>query len=301
MITKNRLFLFVFLISYLTSSNTYSANYKSLVKNFKNVRKKLYSKNKTIEISLPSAGFIPNQSYINSLIVSGEVGYYLSEAWGLHFEVSYIKNFDKEERYCLEHFYNDPNNLVAQDCPDIDEEDVTKPLKDSKGNAIKGANFGPVYPDIQELKYLAMLKLSWNPVYGKQIAFLSFTSYFDLFMNIGVGFSISDFYKKTDRLKNGGFSRGPIASDFEGLCPPSPGICPSASDYNENIGAAGRPTPEPQSNFAMGFGIGQKFQFLKSYHLKIEAKNYTLIGSDIGTNSYFKPFYAISASAGARF
>ena len=53
----------------------------------------------------------------------------------------------------------------------------------------------------------------WNPVYGKQLLFLSATSYFDLFFELGGGVMMSDFYPERNVLNNGNEPRAPYYTD----------------------------------------------------------------------------------------
>ena len=71
------------------------------------VLNKKYPKKNKIEISVPTIGYIFNQSYINSIMLQGAISQYRNEEWGLSLDVAKFINEDKYERYCLERFYND--------------------------------------------------------------------------------------------------------------------------------------------------------------------------------------------------
>ena len=53
------------------------------------------------------------------------------------------------------------------------------------GRVIDGSSFAPTYIGIREIDLLVIGNFSWNPLYGKQLAFLTFTSYFDFYVNVG--------------------------------------------------------------------------------------------------------------------
>ncbi len=259
---------------------------------------KLYPRERKFELTLPVVGLIPNQSYIDSMALAGQAAYHFTERWGVQLEGSWVFNYDREERYCLEHFYNDADNSVVPDCPERGD-DITAPLKDQNGNSVKGANFGPIYVPVRELKSLLTASALWNPVYGKQIAFLSFVSHFDLFLLAGGGMAVSDFYPESQYLKNGTISHGNPPADFEGGCPTSIGICPldARDNYLDMIGESGRPESVREMHPVVTFGVGQRFHFLKHWLVKAELRNFTLYSADLGVEA----FYMLSLGTGVRF
>lgn len=269
--------------------------YQRAVELEENVQHKLFPKDGKVEISAPTGGFILNQSYVNSALLQGAVSYFVSESWGVGVEGVGVFNSDKDERFCIEHFYNDPDNRVAAACPEPDQ-DIYTPLLDQNNQPVKGASFGPTYVAIRELEFMAFASLIWNPIYGKQLAFLSFTSYFDIFTTIGIGVAKSTFYPESLNMRNGRPARGPVPADVQG-CPASPGICAQDPDVLSQIGEEGRPDPEEHFSQVLTVGIGQKFHFWQNFHLKAELRNFTLFDLDQGVELY----YALWAGVGFRF
>jgi outer membrane beta-barrel protein len=249
------------------------------------VKNKLYPKNKKIEFSLP-LGTILNQALVNSLVVGGSVGYYFNEQWGLHFEYIKALNTDRPQRHCLENFYNDNQARLSSSCSPKTEEDASKGLLDEDGNVIAGANFGPAYLGIREIDSFITAAVSWNPIYGKQLSFMSLTNRFDIFLKLGIGVTLSDYYKDTNTaMINGkeqtlrGVLTGSevISKEITG-CPKTVGICPDSDDYDykDFVGEKGRPKPSKDKSVTLSAAIGQKIHFAKYFNLKAEIRNYTL-------------------------
>lgn len=249
------------------------------------VRPKLFPKTKKIELNVPNFGTILNQSYLNTFIVGGGLGYFWSESWGISADFFYAVNQNKAERECIESFYNNfEYNITGEECasqnPKTDDE-----LRSA------GANYGPAYVPIREIKYMFALNGTWNPVYGKQIMFLSVTNYFDLFVNFGAGLAFSTYYPLSTELRNGRKSRGVTREEA--------GAYSSETDANgkQLIGIDGRPDPQEQMNIMTDVGIGQKFHFAKRFHVKAEIRNFTLLGTPQG----FDTFFALYGGFGVRF
>ncbi len=289
--------LLCILCIYLLPSFLYGQSYQRAAESEENVKNKLFPKFGKFEVSMPAGGLILNQSYVDSYLVQGALTYYISESWGLSLEGLYVINSDRSERFCIENFYNDPFNQLAVPCP-IPTDDIRAPLKDTKGNAVRGASFGPAYSPIRELNTLAFATAVWNPIYGKQLAFLNFTSYFDIFVTMGLGVAMSTFYPESLYLRNGKKARGQLPLDFPPTgCPQSLGVCPDDKDADSLIGANGRPDPQADISPMLTFGLGQKFHFAKRFHLKTELRNFTLIG---GPNTY-EAYFALWLGVGVRF
>ena len=267
-------------------------SYRRAVEQEGNVRNKLFPKNKKIELSLPSFGVVLNQSYLDSFAVHTAASYYVSENWGVTLEAMFAINEDKPERYCIENFYNDYEDQVAASCPDPSE-DKTVHLFDSNGNAKKGANFGPAYAAVREINTIITGAATWAPIYGKQLAFLTQTLYFDLFFTFGAGVTMSTFYPESSTLRDGRLSRGLVTADLpDNGCPTGtgiPGVCPNDTDSNwsDLIGVNGRPDPEEHVTPTLAFGLGQKIHFLDRWHLRAEVRNYTLVGTHAGIEMFF--------------
>ena len=255
-----------------------------------NVLRKRFLKSGDFEFSLPSVGFVLNQSYLNSIVIHGSVNYFINERWGLGVDVAYVNNLDKIERTCIENFYNDANDLIAEACALGD--DKVSAILDKSGQVRKGANLGPAYVPIRELETLLALTLTWSPIYGKQIAMLSYTGHFDLYSIMGLGVANSKFFPLSDTLRNGKISRDkPVDADeaSKEACISRYGACPSEANFDQLIGRNGRPDAIlNQATPMFTFGVGQKFH-IKSFadlHLKLEFRNYALIDPE-GIEYYF--------------
>ncbi len=277
---NQKLFYLLFVSFYFTFSLfAEEESYDRVVKGSTVVKNKLFSKENRPEIGINFGGIL-NQSYVTSFLLAGEFKYHFSEIWGLSLDGAYALNSNKKERDCIETFYNDPDSVVDAECeadgPFVDATTGSRPVK---------GNYGPADVPIRALKYLITAGAIWTPVYGKQILLLAATSYFDLFINLGGGIAISDFYPEQTRLKNGRTSRGEFEST-NGTVDPSknPGADPTETYA---YGTEGRPDPESQTSFLINLGIGQKFFFAKKFTFKVEIKNYTLLGTASGIESSF--------------
>ena len=255
------------------------------------IKNKLFPKKKKIELGGPDLGLILNQSYVQSFVVHANINYYWDEEWGFTLEGAMALNSDKSERFCIERFYNDFLNNVGSSCPTPDI-DPAAPLYNDEGVPYRGASFGPAYVPIRELGTLLTGAVVWNPVYGKQLAFLTNTVYFDLFLTMGGGITQSIYYPKQTTLRNGNRSRGtaPPESEIAETCSEDniPGACPRTDDSHlAFIGDKGRPDPVAESTPTITLGVGQKFHFKKRFSFKAEIRNYTLLGTEAGFDSFF--------------
>jgi outer membrane beta-barrel protein len=272
------------------------------------VKNKLYPKKNKIEVSFPF-GIILNQALIDSQVVGGSVGYYFNEQWGFHIEYIKSLNEDRGQRYCLENFYNDSNSNLSASCANVSMKDPDEGLYDPNGKLFTAANFGPVYLGIREIDFILTGSVSWNPIYGKQLSFLSLTNRFDIFLNLGVGLTFSDYYEDTNEttIKETGETktlRGVLKDDelknvkTLKTCPKTIGICPDESyDYRNYIGTAGRPKVSKDMTFTLSSAIGQKVHFANYFHGKAEIRNYTLFG----TQDTIDTFFVVWVGLGFRF
>ena len=265
--------------------NATSASYRKSTEGEDVVKNKIYPKKGRIELNLPDIGIVLNQSYIQTLIFHGGVNYYFNEVWGFGVEGVFASNKDKDERACIETFYNDPDKEGGPECD---------PGLSGEGAGASGSrrNYGPAYVPIRELKYMIAANAVWNPVYGKQIVLLSATAYFDVFVTMGAGMAFSDYYAKSTLLRNGKDSRGtfPEKGSAEDTDANKPGAKPNETDPetgNLLYGPEGRPDVQPQSTFFVNFGIGQKYHFAKRFNFKVELRNYTLLGTESGFENFF--------------
>jgi outer membrane beta-barrel protein len=265
-----------------------------------NVKNKLFPKNGKFEVSGPSVGTYLNQSYVDTYFLHMSFNYYWNENWGFGFEGLYAQNTDRPERFCIENFYNDPNEQIGTPCPGS-ENDLYVNLKYSNDTDIPGASFGPAYTNVREINAILAGTLIWNPIYGKQLAFLSFTTYFDIFTTLGLGATLSTFYPQSLKLRNGVLARGPVDEEEIGrigsTCDTGPGVCASDPNVQNLIGVAGRPDPEDQITPTLILGIGQKIHFKERFHIKAEIRNYSLLGTENGIDT----FLALQLGVGVRF
>jgi outer membrane beta-barrel protein len=271
-------------------------DYRRATEDPDNVKNKLFTKAKRVELSLLNFGSIINQSYLTTYLTHGGLTYYTSEEWGFSLEGSYGFNVDKNERHCIENFYNDPDRVLGSVCQGKEGEPSAIP-DEGEENADR-VNYGPAYVPIREINYIVSVNAVWNPVYGKQLLALRSTSYFDVFFTAGLGMVASTYYPKSTKLRNGknakavcnreeGQDEGPC--DFQGN-----GASKSQSDL---YGKAGRPDPESQNNAMFNLGIGQKYHFWNRYSFKLEFRNMLLLGTPGG----YENLFAIWGGFGARF
>ena len=251
------------------------------------VKNKLYPKKGRLELNGPNVGLILNQSYIDTYLVNGGVNYFWSETWGLGLEMSFAMNKDRKERYCIEHFYNDPDYEIAAECGEPGN------ISDQSGNGVTG-NYGPAYVNIREYNMLFTGNAIWNPIYGKQIFFLSAVVNFDIFISMGGGLAMSTFYPLETKLANGKESRGSFPAP--GQSGDRPGTEPDEAG-GPYYGKEGRPTAQKQSNVFLDGGIGQKIHFGKKFHLKGELRNHLVLGTPGG----FDMFLTLWGGLGMRF
>ncbi len=272
-------FLILILLCFFSSKTSFAASiYLKASEDQEVVKNKLYPKKETFELNVPNVGMILNQSYIQSYLIHGGAAYFFNESWGIGFEGAMSMNTDKPERTCIESFYNDPRGTdVAAECG---------PPENLQGQA----NYGPAYVPIREIKMMAFANAIWNPVYGKQLLFMSATNYFDLFVTFGGGLVMSDYYPLAATLKNGKPARGTQISN-------QPNSVGASGSETNSYGKAGRPTPESQTTPALDAGIGLKYHFAKRFNVRIELRNFTLVGTPDG----FESMFALWSGFGIRF
>ncbi len=280
----------------LTASGAKAADYRKATEGQDVVMGKLYPKSERIELGLPELGFVMNQSYVSTLLVGGSATYFMSESLGFSANFTTAINNDKPERTCIENFYFDPSNEVGVACGEVGL------LKNTDANNDGFPRYGPAYVPIRELQQVLMANVVWSPVYGKQLLFLSGTSYFDLFFELGFGFATSTFYQKADRLKNGNKPRDKYIDPNDPINDKE-----AANASNAKIGALpeqtkfygidGRPTAKTDNNPVLNLGLGQKFHFGRLFHFKVFVRNMTLLGTD----KQFENLLAIYGGVGLRF
>jgi len=283
--------LFVLMGSLFTSAEVSARSYRAS-DGTDVVKDKLFPKRKSLEIS-PRFGLILNQSYVDSVLTSLGVNYYMSEEWGFGLDLTLAINSDKTERTCIESFYNDPGDDMSEVCnPDPTELIQVRDQYGQAGSGVKEKpNYGPAYVPVREIGQIISVNALWNPVYGKQLIFKSFISHFDLFLESGGAIVISKYYPKRNILANSLKARGEKLAD---------------SDLDGNIGAtpeetyawglSGRPPAQDKANVALNLGIGQKFHF-GALHFNLLLRNMLILGTPSG----FESLFAFSTGLGVRF
>ena len=150
------------------------------------VYNRLFPKEKKIEVNAFNSGMVINQSLINSYLVGGSVSYFWSEISGVNLEFLKSFNYDSFDRECLERFYDNIfGTILPTPCATGDsKEELEAGLRSEEfeSGIIPGTSIAPTYMGVREIDMIITASYSWNPLYGKQLAFLSFTSYFDFYI-----------------------------------------------------------------------------------------------------------------------
>ncbi|MCX6117627.1 MAG: outer membrane beta-barrel domain-containing protein [Proteobacteria bacterium] len=263
-----------------------AGGYKKATEGEDVVKNKLYPKKGKLELNGPNLGMILNQSYLNTYIVNGGVNYFWNEVWGVGLDFSYALNADRNERNCIENFYNDPDYNVGDECGPED-------------NLTGRANYGPAYVNIGEYNYIFSGSAIWNPIYGKEIFFLSAVGYFDVYTTLGGGLAMTTFYPESKTLRNGKSSREGAFAPGNTKDPKNPGADPGTTDDEGKLvyGKEGRPNPVQESKILLQAGVGQKFHFAKSFSFKMELRDHIVIGTPGG----FDMFFTLWGGLGYRF
>ncbi len=271
------LILFAFFFSNLGLSQE---GYKRAIDTVENVKNKKYTKANKIEVELPEIGWIINQSFITTYTAGLGLTYFSSENWGFNLQGMMGINTDEAERDCLENFYNDPKGEMSKPCGPPDEAPING----------RNVNYGPAYMPTREINNGFMANLIWNPVYGKQLFFLSSTSYFDFYLLSGLGAVMTTFYPKSTVLQDGNStpSRAKCEIDEDekdqngnptGDCTFVGGASPSQTDL---YGKSGRPDPVKETLPVINLGVGQKYHFARNFALKVELRNMIVLGTESG-------------------
>jgi outer membrane beta-barrel protein len=256
------------------------------------IKNKLYPKKNRVELNGPNLGLILNQSYIDTYLINGGINYFWSESWGMGAEITFALNKDRYERDCIESFYNDVDYEIPEECGGPDK--IQDADADAGPNNPSGlGNYGPAYVNIREYNMLLTGNAIWNPIYGKEIFFLSGVVNFDVFVTMGGGLAMTTFYPLQTFLNNGNESRGNFPAPGNTTAK-RPGAEP---DETDSYGKAGRPAPTKESKVFLEAGIGQKIHINKTLNFKAELRNHIVLGTPGG----FDLFFALWAGVGARF
>ena len=279
--------ILAFFAGFAGSSFAALGGYKKATEGDDVIKNKLYPKTGRVELNGPNVGMILNQSYIDTYVINGGINYFWSETWGLGLEMTYAMNKDRQERQCIENFYNDPDFEINAECGGPEN------IQDNNGNNTKG-NYGPAYVNIREYNFMFAGNGIWNPIYGKEIFFLSGVVNFDVFITMGGGLAMSTFYPMDTKLGNGKESRGTFPAS--GTSGERPGTEPDEAG-GPYYGKEGRPTAQKQSNIFLDGGIGQKIHFGKKFHVKAELRDHIVLGTPGG----FDMFFTLWGGVGMRF
>jgi len=264
--------------------------YEKAVEGDEIVLNKLYPKKGRVEVD-GKLGYVLNGSYTQTFLVGGSATYFWSEEWGFAGGLNIAIVGDKDERGCIENFYNDPNYAVSAECGGSDALS-----EDADGDA----NFGPAYVPIRKLKYVFTGDFVWNPVYGKQIVLLSATNHFDFFATVGGGIAMSDYSPLQKDLPDGTPSRSGsfcVKSDANANPPKCETTKNPGTLEEAYIGESGRPALESQTNILLHLAVGQRFHFAKRWTVLGSLDTFTLLG----TPNTFDNFMTLTGGVGVRF
>lgn len=230
------------------------------------IMNRLFPKARSAEVSA-NAGYLLNPAFVDTSLYELNARYALSETWGIGLGVAVARTKDRNERRCVETFYNDPKHEVQAEC-----------LNDDGGEGLDGveeANVGPAYAPIRELRQLVTLHGDYSLAYGKMIFLHGVTSHFDLRLRFGGGMTTSDYYQQQPEKREPGVAR----------------------DSPELYGEAGRPAPERQTTPHAYVGFAEDLLFLKRFSFGAELAYYVLLGTPHGVEQ----FVVIKLGAGIRF
>gem|GEM_PF-3483848 len=321
---------FILTLWFLNSSVLYSRNFTTDTD--ATVLHKHYPKKYRVEI-LPTATLLLNQAYISTYFIGGQLSFYPSEAFGLHLEGSFGFNQDLASRHCLETFYNDPskkkelkyvcgyNLLQEKGIFETNSPEARKAIGEHiLAQKATLASLGPAYVPIREITMIMALTASWNIIYGKQLAFMKFTNYFDLYLKFGGGLALSNYYPAQIAVKGGDgrkYRTHSVESHTTATeCDKSYGVCVSGTNKTPNwedlIGITGRPEAQKEVSPLVTTALGYRFHFLKRFHLSTEIRSYLLIGTQKNREvkeegdqtstfiQYFEHYFMISGGLGFR-
>lgn len=266
------------------------------------VRNLSYPKAGRFEISFLDIGGILNQTYVYSFAFHADVTFFFNETWGMALEAIHFENFDRANRLCLETLYNDPAKVLTGVCAAADTADQKQANLNIMSDPNNGANFGPVYPPMRTINDISGISLIYTPTYGKEILLASATVHFDLWFSAGVGMMYSSYYKEQVddpsgnpyRVPNFRYQTTPDGTGVVGCTTKLgsttyqvPGVCvDSSGHYLSWTGKAGRPQAIAEFLPAGNLGIGQKFHFLKNYHLSFELRGFMVQSKVSSFNVY---------------
>lgn len=254
------------------------------------IKEKIYTTKKRFEIRAQGGGIL-NNPYVEPYLMQGSATYYISSTLGFGLDISYaFMNRDKNERLCIETFYNTHNHPNIQLPPCTGSYNPEKTKHDLAPYAPGGAqpvasnppNVGPAYSPVREINLIAAGSMVWLPFYGKILLFMSQVVHFHTMLILGGGVTMSDFYPEKLNASNGHPLRG--ATPAPGTDIKEPGVSPE--EVNE-YGEVGRPKPIAETSPTFILGIGQKFHITPHIALVFEGRSINLFGTSEGFENYF--------------
>lgn len=230
------------------------------------IMNRLFPKARSVEVSA-NAGYLLNPAFVDTSLLELNGRYSFSESWGVGVGVALARTKDRNERRCVETFYNDPKHEVEAEC-----------MNDDGGEGLEGteeANVGPAYAKVRELRQLVTLHGDYSLAYGKMIFLHGVTSHFDLRLRFGGGLTTSDYYESQPERREPGVKR----------------------EDGTSYGDAGRPAPERQTTPHAYVGFAEDLLFLKRFSFGAELAYYVLVGTPHGVEQ----FVVMKLGAGVRF
>jgi hypothetical protein len=251
------------------------------------VLRRLYPKTRTVEVGA-GAGWLLNPTFVETSLATLRFRYHWSEAWGLGLDIGAARTRDRNERRCVETFYNDPLHEAGASCS---ADDGGASLEESEH-----VNLGPAYVPIRELRGLVALYGDYTLGYGKQILLLGATSHFDLRVRAGAGDVVSDFYEERRTVR--GHPERPSRGDPDGDGGAAKaGVEPGEADGDGLLyGDEGRPAPRRETTPALYLGLAEELHVARRFFVSAELAAYAMTSAERG----FEPFLVAELGLGLR-
>lgn len=275
-------YLLEILLALIMSSTAYS---QVSVDTDEVVLERLFPKTNTFEFE-GGAGFLLNPSFVDTAVARVGMRYHWSEIWGLGLTVGKAVTKDRNERACIESFYNDPLYEVESVC------DANEQGYGTYGS--KSANIGAAYVPIRELNGIATAFVDYTLAYGKQILFQGGVSHFDLRVRLGASIIQSTFYAGRETVR--GTSRPSRGDPLGEGGAPKAGVAKGETDSDGLLyGAEGRPVPTQENSPALYFALAEELHFFRRFFLSGELGGYVMVSSE-GVD----PFFIANVGLGVR-
>ena len=250
---------------------------------------RLFPKQGVIELGT-DVGFVLNPAFVETRILQVSMRYFITETWGLGLGVGMAAANDRNERVCVESFYNDPDHEVDAPCAAVDEGDGLA--------TAKTANIGPAYVPIREIRQMVTLYADYTLAYGKLILLHGATTHFDLRLRFGGGMTISDVYDERTYVRGRPDLQTRGALPPEGSTEPKPGVGPQDQDGDGlYYGKEGRDQPRQEKVPHLYLGFAEELLFFRRFFLEGELAGLVFLG----TSSGFTPVLLARFGMGVRF